>query len=268
MKLQIESTDLKSRLRRKSRQIHPTLRGTQANVVNSAQEHDMQAAIFDLDGTLVDTYEAHFASWRDVSGEIGHVLTEPEFARQFGRPNDPIIRELFEFIGSPPPDQDVIDALAEVKEADFREIISVEFPEMPGATTLLQSLHEAGWRLAGGTSAPQTNAELFREELGCGSLFETIVTGDDVKEGKPDPEVFLMAAERLGVVPNHCVVIEDAAAGIEAARRAGMASVGFCSRGRTRQELAAADLVIDDLSELGPEVLEKLIYSATGAIED
>ncbi|MCH2152891.1 MAG: HAD family phosphatase [Phycisphaerales bacterium] len=228
----------------------------------------MQAAIFDLDGTLVDTYEAHFASWQDVSKQIGHGLTEQEFARQFGRPNDPIIRELFEFAGVSVPDQDVIDALADVKEADFRDIISGEFPEMPGATTLLQSLHDAGWRLAGGTSAPQTNADLFREELGCGSLFETIVTGDDVTEGKPDPEVFLLAAERLGVVPNHCVVIEDAAAGIEAARRAGMASVGFCSRGRTREELSAADLVIDDLSELGPEVLRELIYSATGAMDD
>ena len=219
----------------------------------------MPAAIFDIDGTLVDTYDAHHASWIEVSAHIGHDLQEDQFARQFGRMNDPIIRELFEFAGRSSPGSDEIRSLADRKEADFRSIIEDAFPEMPGATELVAALHEAGWRLAAGTSAPAENADMFRSKLGCGPLFETIVTGDDVQHGKPDPEVFLMAAERLGVEPVECIVIEDAPAGVEAARRAGMASVGFCSKGRTRDELSAADLVIDSLDELDSDVMRSLL---------
>ena len=223
----------------------------------------MQAAIFDLDGTLVDTYDAHMKSWQDISRMIGHDLKESEFARQFGRTNDPIIRELFEWAGRAAPTADEIHDFADRKEADFRAMVQDRFPEMPGATLLLESLHADNWRLAAGTSAPVPNAELFREKLGCGRLFETIVTGDDVAHGKPDPEVFLLAASRLGVPPPCCVVIEDAAAGIEAARRAGMASVGFCSKGRTSEELADADLVVSSLDALSPESLTAAIDAAS-----
>ena len=223
----------------------------------------MLAAIFDLDGTLVDTYDAHMKSWQDIAGTIGHELTESEFSKQFGRTNDPIIRELFEWAGRSAPAPDEIEAYAQRKESDFRSMVQDEFPEMPGATVLLKSLHEDGWRLAAGTSAPMANAELFREKLGCGRLFETIVTGDDVTHGKPDPEVFVLAAARLGVPASSCVVIEDAAAGVEAAIRAGMASVGFCSKGRTPEELADADLVVASLADLGPAVLKEAIDAAS-----
>lgn len=223
----------------------------------------MLAAIFDLDGTLVDTYDAHMKSWQEIAGTIGHELTESEFSKQFGRTNDPIIRELFEWAGRPAPAPDEIEAYAQRKESDFRSMVQDEFPEMPGATVLLKSLHEDGWRLAAGTSAPMANAELFREKLGCGRLFETIVTGDDVTHGKPDPEVFVLAAARLGVPASSCVVIEDAAAGVEAAIRAGMASVGFCSKGRTPEELADADLVVASLADLGPAVLKEAIDAAS-----
>ncbi|MBG83116.1 MAG: hypothetical protein CMJ40_01055 [Phycisphaerae bacterium] len=223
----------------------------------------MLAAIFDLDGTLVDTYDAHMKSWQDISRIIGHDLKESEFARQFGRTNDPIIRELYEWAGRPVPTADEIHEYADRKEADFRSMVQDHFPEMPGATALLESLHANNWRLAGGTSAPVPNAELFREKLGCGRLFETIVTGDDVEHGKPDPEVFLLAASRLRVPPSSCVVVEDAAAGVEAARRAGMASVGFCSKGRTPEELADADLVVSSLEALSPEILKAAIDEAS-----
>ena len=223
----------------------------------------MHAAIFDLDGTLVDTYDAHMKSWQDMAGSIGHELTESQFSKQFGRTNDPIIRELFEWAGRPVPTADEISHYADRKEADFRSMVQEHFPEMPGATTLMESLHDEGWRLAAGTSAPMANAQLFREKLGCGRLFETIVTGDDVTHGKPDPEVFLLAASRLGVPASACVVIEDAAAGVEAARRAGMASVGFCSKGRTSAELADADLVVSSLDGLSPIVLREAIEAAS-----
>lgn len=216
------------------------------------------AAIFDLDGTLVDSYDAHFDAWRQVAREIGHELTVEQFARQFGRTNDPILREIFEWIGREAPDSAGLRSLADRKEAIFRGSIERAFPSMAGGRELLHALRDAGWRLAVGSSAPPDNVTLAVAGLEAGSLFEALVTGDDVKHGKPDPEVFLLAAERLGVEPSRCVVVEDAPPGLEAARRAGMASIGLASKGRTRAELAAADLVVDSLEELDPRTFLRL----------
>lgn len=216
------------------------------------------AAIFDLDGTLVDSYDAHFDAWRLIAGEIGHDLTIEQFARQFGRTNDPILRELFDWVEREVPDSAGLRALADRKESIFRNSIERAFPAMAGGRHLLTALQGAGWRLAVGSSAPPDNVTLAVAGLEAGSLFEAIVTGDDVKHGKPDPEVFLLAARRLGVEPSRCVVVEDAPPGIEAARRAGMASIGLASKGRTRAELAAADLVVDSLEDLDPRTFLRL----------
>ena len=217
------------------------------------------AAIFDLDGTLVDSYDAHFDAWRQVAGEIGHDLTVEQFARQFGRTNDPILREIFEWVGRETPDAAGLRSLADRKEALFRSVIEQAFPSMAGGRALLEALRQAGWRLAVGSSAPPDNVALAVAGLEAGSLFEALVHGDDVKHGKPDPEVFLLASKRLGVEPDRCVVVEDAPPGIEAAKRAGMASIGLASKGRTRAELAAADLVVDSLEELDPRTFLRLV---------
>lgn len=219
------------------------------------------AAIFDLDGTLVDSHDAHFEAWTIVAREIGHELTAEQFRSQFGRTNPPIIRELHAWATASAPGDDRIAALAQRKESLFRERISEAFPIMPGGPRLLESLREAGWRLAVGSSAPPANVAASVAGLGAADLFEALVTGDDVRHGKPDPEVFLIAADRLGVGPDRCVVLEDAPAGVEAARRAGMVCVGLASKGRTRRELADANLVIDRLDQVSPDVLEALLQS-------
>lgn len=217
------------------------------------------AAIFDLDGTLVDSYDAHFGAWRQVAGEIGHELSVEQFARQFGRTNDPILREIFEWAGREAPGSAGLRSLADRKESLFRASIERVFPEMAGGRELLHALRGAGWRLAVGSSAPPDNVALAVAGLDAASLFEALVTGDDVKHGKPDPEVFLLAAQRLRVEPSRCVVVEDAPAGLEAAMRAGMVSIGLASKGRTREELAAADLVVDSLGELDPRTFRRLL---------
>lgn len=217
------------------------------------------AAIFDLDGTLVDSHDAHLAAWRTTSREIGHELTLAQFAAQFGRTNPPIIRELHEWAGRPAPDDAAIVRWAERKETLFRDSIAARFPVMPGGRPLLASLRSSGWSLAVGSSAPPENVRLAVRGLEAAELFHAIVTGDDVRHGKPDPEVFLLAAGRLGVEPRRCVVVEDAPAGIEAARRAGMASIGLASKGRTRADLADADLVVESLDALDPTTFSRLL---------
>jgi beta-phosphoglucomutase len=216
------------------------------------------AAIFDMDGVLVDTYRAHFRSWLEMAASEGLQFSEEEFAPTFGRTSREIIAH---FCGEDRYDDAQIAELDRRKEAAFRRIIADHFPAMPGAVDLLRSLHEAGFRLAVGSSGPPENVQLVVDKLAVRDLFGAIVTGADVTRGKPDPQVFLLAAERLGVPPPRCVVIEDAAVGVAAAHAAGMTSVGLVSTGRTREELAAAAAVVGSLSEISPSLLQNLIAS-------
>jgi beta-phosphoglucomutase len=218
--------------------------------------NEQLAVIFDMDGVLVDSYDAHFLSWRTIAASRGRSMTREEFDATFGRTSREIIAALW-------PDEvssdEQIARLDAEKEAAFRNILADDFPRMPGAEALLESLHAAGFALAIGSSGPPENVELVLDRLGHRSLFGAVVHGMDVTRGKPDPQVFLLAAERLGVPPPHCAVVEDAPLGIAAAKAAGMASVGLVSTGRTWEGLAAADLTVDRLSRLAPAAFRLLI---------
>lgn len=214
------------------------------------------AAIFDMDGVLVDTYRAHFRSWLEMAAAEGLQFSEEEFAPTFGRTSREIIAQLW---GKDRYDGAQIAELDRRKEAAFRRIIAEDFPAMPGAVDLLRALHAAGFRLAVGSSGPPENVQLVVDKLGARELFGAVITGADVTRGKPDPQVFLLAAERLGVQPARCAVVEDAPVGVAAANAAGMASVGLLSTGRTREDLAAAAAVVRSLSEISPSMLRDLI---------
>jgi beta-phosphoglucomutase len=220
-----------------------------------------RAVIFDMDGVLVDTYQPHFQSWLTMAKRAGLSFSEAEFAQAFGRTSREIIAH---FWGQGRLNDTEIAALAAEKEADFREIINRRFPVMPGILSLLVDLYVGGWKLAVGSSGPPENVHFVLDRLQKRNLFSAIVTGMDVLRGKPDPQVFLLAAKRLNISPSRCVVIEDASPGIEAAHAGGMAAVGLVSTGRTREELAAADMVVDSLSEITPRVLEKIIVQRGG----
>ncbi|MDA1026670.1 MAG: HAD family phosphatase [Planctomycetota bacterium] len=219
------------------------------------------AAIFDLDGTLIDSYDAHHRAWKAVCLAHGIELTPAQFAWSFGRTNPSIIDRIWTDAGLPAPDEESRNDIAEAKEADFRSELERSFPTMPGAPELLADLDRAGWRMAIGTSAPRGNLETAMRYLPLADRFDATACGDEVAQGKPDPEVFLLAAERLGVAPERCVVVEDAGPGIDAARAAGMASVGLVSTGRTPDELAHAHLVVTQLTELDAGRLAALIES-------
>ena len=217
------------------------------------------AVIFDMDGVLIDSYHAHFKSWQAMAGEAGLTFTEQQFDATFGRTSREIIAGLWKDRRL---SEDQIRTLDDRKEAVFREILRADFPAMPGAAELLQSLHDAGFALALGSSGPPENVELALDRLGSRSLWGAVVTGSDVTRGKPDPQVFLLAAERLGIAPAQCAVVEDAPAGVAAAKTAGMAAIGLASTGRTRAMLSQADLVVDSLRTITPEVIRQLIQRA------
>jgi beta-phosphoglucomutase len=213
-----------------------------------------RGVIFDVDGVLVDSYRAHLESWVRVAREHGLEITEADFARTFGRTSREIIAE---FWGEDLAERDR-RAIDDRKEALYREIVAASFPAMEGGADLVRDLHAAGFRLAVGSSAPPENIELSLSRLAVRDLFAVVVTGRDVTRGKPDPQVFQIAAARLQVAPEHCAVVEDAPAGVAAAKAAGMkciALVGTAAPGA----LAAADRIVRSLRELDPRQVGRLL---------
>ena len=215
--------------------------------------------IFDMDGVLVDSYRAHFRSWNKMAHSVGLNMTEEQFAATFGRTTQDIIRHLWGEKFPPETDLSVWD---DRKEAAYREILREGFPAMDGAAELLAALHEAGFRLAIGSSGPPENVALVAELLPGAEHVAATVTGREVARGKPDPEVFLKAAAKLGVPPPNCAVVEDAPAGVEAARRAGMTAVGLTGTAGREVLAERAHLVVDSLRELSPQRIAELIRQA------
>src|SRR5437868_3049361 len=203
--------------------------------------------IFDMDGVLVDSYRAHWQSWHLMADELGKGLTEAQFVSTFGRTSREIIAEHW---GADCLTPEEIAEFDSRKEALYPEISDRDFPVMEGAIELIRELASDGFRLAVGSSGPPENVALAIDRLRAGPFFNTLVTGRDVTRGKPDPQVFLLAAERLGVAPANCAVIEDAPVGIAAANTAGMASIALVSTGHTAESVKAARLIVNSLREL------------------
>jgi beta-phosphoglucomutase family hydrolase len=210
-----------------------------------------RAVLWDLDGTLVDSEAFHWQSWRDTLAPEGLSVTYEQFLASFGKKNDPIMRE---WLGAGYTPERAV-RLADAKEADYRRLIAAHgLTALPGAREWLTALHADGWKQAIVTSAPAANADVMLRALELASLFEAVVTAEDVAAGKPDPEVFLTAASRLGVPSSRCIVVEDAAAGIEGARRAGMRCIGVSARVTLN-----ADVVVPSLTALRSGAFETLL---------
>lgn len=207
------------------------------------------AAIWDMDGTLVDTAELHFLAWEKVCQELGRPFSRADFAATFGRRNPEIIRHLFGGRFSARESADLGDR----KEVLYREAARAGVAPLPGVADLLEGLHQAGFVQAIGSSAPRANLDLILELTGLQRYFTAVVASEDTQRGKPDPQVFLVAAEKLGIPPARCLVLEDAVAGVQAADAAGMKCIAVTFVGHHPAELlhrAGADLVVPSLEQV------------------
>lgn len=185
---------------------------------------DRRAALFDMDGVLVNNSRFHREAWRRLSREEGFALTDPEFWRQaIGRPVEEAVPRI---LGRPVPPAEAA-RLARRKTALYHELADGHAAPVPGVVEFVRALATTGVPRALATSAVADSAARILEALGLAAVFPVRVTAGQVRRGKPDPEVYLTAAARLGVPPAACVVFEDAVVGVEAARRAGMAVVGL-----------------------------------------
>jgi beta-phosphoglucomutase len=217
---------------------------------------ESSAVIFDVDGVLVDSYRAHYASWQKLARRQKWTITEAQFAATFGRTSREIIAEVW---SRGRLSEEQIAELDRCKETLYREILQESFPVMEGAAPLIAALDHAGFALAVGSSGPPENVQLVLDHVDPDRRIGAVITGDDVTRGKPDPQVFLLGAEQLAVPSCRCAVVEDAPAGVAAAHAAGMRCVALVSTGRTPDELNSADLVVSSLRQLSPARIERLL---------
>lgn len=214
--------------------------------------------IFDMDGVLVDSARPHFESWCRMAREIGREMPEDTFQKTFGRQNRDIIPLVFGIEDKP-----TIDRLSDRKEELYRELIRDDVPAIDGAIDLIRACHADGFRLAIGSSGPPENVNLVLAGMGVSELFAARITAREVTRGKPDPQVFQLAAEALDLPASRCAVVEDAPAGVQAALGAGAVAIALTG-GHPREQLASAHRVVDSLRDLSPSRIKTLIRLAAG----
>lgn len=215
-----------------------------------------RAVLWDLDGTLVDSEEYHWLSWRDTIRVEGVDLSYDQFLASFGQRND---RILGAWLG---PDTDAarMQRIGEAKEAEFRRLAEAHgLKPLPGAREWLTRLRATGWKQSIASSAPRLNVETMLQVLELSEYLDAIVSAEDVTVGKPDPQVFIAAAAKLGVPPSRCVVVEDAAAGVEGGRRGGMRTIGVTKNGTLN-----ADVSVHSLEDLPSDAFDRLVSAAPG----
>ncbi len=212
--------------------------------------------IFDMDGVLVDSAEAHRSAWRQLGEEVGTPFSDALFAHTFGQRNASIIPAWLGGVSAARSED-----LGARKEEIYRSLVRQgHIRRYAGVGELLEALAKAGARCAVASSGPRQNVALLIETLGIGGRIEVTVSAEDVREGKPDPEVFLTAAARLRIRPAACAVVEDSVHGIEAARRAGMLAVAVLTSTPREALLAAgAQLLVDEVGSLeAAEILSSI----------
>jgi len=214
--------------------------------------------IWDLDGVLADTAEAHFQAWVQALSAHEIPFDRVAFDRVFGMNN---VGTLTVLLGRPPTRQEVTN-IADYKERIFRQEARRLVRPMPGAIRLLDELAQRGWLQAVASSAPQENIDLLVDAIGIRRYFAAILSGARLPAGKPDPALFLAAARALQLPPQHCVVMEDAPVGVEAACRAGMACIAIATtrprdtlgQGRVFDTLASVtEAIVADALRAGPQ---------------
>jgi beta-phosphoglucomutase family hydrolase len=216
-------------------------------------ENHLAAVLWDLDGVIADTAEYHYLAWRDVFKARGVSYSMADFMPFFGRRHDTIIKAT---LGDNIPLRE-IRAITDEKQRDYRRRVAADIRALPGAVALLRSLNAHGIKSAIASSAVPENIVVILRGLGIEDCFQAIVHGMEVEEGKPSPQIFLHAAKKLKVKPGNCVVIEDAVAGVAAARSAGMKCVAV-SNSHPREKLKDAGLVVDSLEQVSVINLERL----------
>jgi beta-phosphoglucomutase len=214
----------------------------------------IKACLFDLDGVLVDTAKYHFLAWKRLADELGFDFTEQDNERLKGVSRMASL-DILLAVGNVQLDEETKITLAEKKNNWYVEYISKmdDSEILPGSLAFLQDLKQHGIKIALGSASK--NAMTILNNANLVPYFDAIIDGTKTSNAKPDPEVFILGAEAVQVAPEHCVVFEDAEAGIEAAVRAGMRSIGIGSA----DVLNLAEHVVSSLEEMSVQKLQQVM---------
>lgn len=215
------------------------------------------AALFDMDGVLIDNTDFHINAWLQFSQHHGRPITKDQYIANI---NGRVSADAMAYVFQRPIPAGELIVLTEEKEAIYRELYRPHLQPAPGLITFLQALKEQNVRLAVGTSAPISNVHFTLDGLPLRPFFDAVVDASLIQRGKPDPEIYLTAAQRVGITPAQCVVFEDAFAGIEAGLRAGMKVVALATT-HTPEELrdSGAALIVADFTELTVDSVRHLV---------
>ena len=211
------------------------------------------AVLWDMDGVLVDTGEFHFQSWKETFEELDVPFDREDFRKTFGMNNAGILEWMF----GRKPDPEEVAQISDKKESLFRELVKGKAEPLPGVLDWLKQFQAWEIKQAITSSAPPENIEVLVAELKIEDFFDAIVSGFDLP-GKPNPDVFLKAANTLRVRPENCVVVEDAIAGVEGAKRAGMKCISVTTT-NPASKLAKADYIFENLGKMSTEDFLSLI---------
>ena len=213
----------------------------------------IKGVIFDMDGVLVDNRDAHIEAFEIICRKYGVPFDREKFMPTFGMTNDLILERLM---------PEVIKTtdwkkIAVEKENIYREIFERTIAPAYGLVDFLKALKKEGYKTAVGSSGNTPNVNFVLDRCGIAGYFDAIANGDMITRGKPDPEVYLLAAKKLELAPGECIVVEDAPVGIRAARSAGESVVAIASTFR-REDLSDYDILIDDFTQITPEDIRNL----------
>ena len=211
------------------------------------------AIIWDLDGVIADTAEPHYVTFRAVLEEVGLEFSREQFQASFGRNNHAVLESVFGY----PPEAGLAERMIEKKENAFCEMVRQSTSMLPGVAEWLAQFRAWGMKQAIASSSPRGNIDALVDGLGIRHYFDALVSGASLPP-KPDPEVFLEAARRVGVPPARCTVIEDSIAGVDGAARAGMGCVAVETTHKA-DRLSQASLVVPTLAELDPDTFAHLL---------
>jgi beta-phosphoglucomutase len=218
------------------------------------------AALFDMDGVIVDNKEFHVKAWLKFSSRHERAMSEEEVIGNFGRTNSDYLKLIF---GSELTESEIAQYEDE-KESIYREIYEASIHPTNGLIELLDKLAGDKVAIALGTSAPAKNVEFVLNKTATSKYFQQIVDASNVKHGKPNPEIYLKASEKLQIKPSSCIVFEDSIFGIQAGKRAGMKVVAITTT-HQRNELLEADLIVDSFKELDMQILCNLVNEKANA---
>jgi len=213
-----------------------------------------KAFLFDLDGVIVDTAKYHYLAWRNLANSLGFDFTEEQNEHLKGVSRVKSLEILLE-LGNVNLSEDKKKVLLDEKNNEYLEYVNKMTPDeiLPGVIRVLDFLDKKGVKYALGSASK--NASLILEKVDLLDRFSALVDGNDVSKAKPDPEVFLIGASKLKIAPENCIVVEDAIAGIQAANKAKMLSIGIGSR----EVLHEANYVFKDMNEIKSEFLIKIL---------